>query len=130
MGKKTLPFVRLKIQVSMKVAPKTETTNGATIGQANSVPIKGKCQSAQIGARIRLARKGECLAWNLGSAKPRQPGSSPSPMKSRMKIKRSGISRMLSRERDAILACGIKPRVSATARRQSKTGVRKVTPYH
>jgi hypothetical protein len=53
-------------------------------------PINGKCQSAQIGARIGRDEWGVLLRNAVG--KPRQPGSSPL-MNSRMKMKRSGSPR-------------------------------------
>ena len=114
----------------MKVPPKTERTNGATIGPGNSFPIKGRCQSVQIGARIRLAISGEYFLCNCGRANPRQPGSSPSPMNNRMKRKRSGTSRRLARVKTEIGERGRKQSVIATAMRQIRTGAKNVIVYH
>ena len=116
-GNNTLPLLPLNSQVSMNVAPNTDKTKGATIGHGNSFPISGRCHSAQIGARIALAISGECFACNCGNAKPRQPGSSPSPMKSRTPTNtRSGILSLLSLRSRTILrnAAGYKGQASST----------------
>lgn len=68
---KTLPFVRLNSHVWISVPPRSEMKNAGMIAGANSFPNSGKCQSAQIGARIRLATNGVCRACKRGSANPR-----------------------------------------------------------
>src|SRR5205085_7854827 len=112
----------------MNMAPNTDRMKGATIGIGNSFRMSGRCQTAQNAPKTKLAISAEYLACNSGRAKPRQPGSSPSAMNSRMKRNLSSSSRILSPDR--IEVGGAKQRVIATAIKQRNSGVAKVTTYH
>src|SRR5215218_9272227 len=77
----TLPFVLLKTHVYM-MAKQVVVGAGAAglraVGAFQGGKNRGRCHKPQRGPRIRLARRGPCSACSRGSAKPRQPGSSPS----------------------------------------------------
>jgi hypothetical protein len=72
-----LPPVRRKSQVNRAAVGMTVSRNGAGVRRSGLSRTTGRCHSDQITPRIRLAVRGERTVRNRGSAKPRQPISSP-----------------------------------------------------
>src|SRR3954449_10266311 len=77
-----LPFVLLKTHVMTMVKEMAEMTYRTMLRRVGGkfqlgTQNMGRCQNAQRGPRMRLPIKGPCSRCRRGSAKPRQPGSSP-----------------------------------------------------